>query len=383
MENTRPNEEEGRISEPNWSERVEDLVVAGDVTAAISFLESLETNLQSRLGSSSSGERTEFGLQLSAALTQLADLYSSEGLSLKSDELRTRSSLIKQRALDCDLASSRSPGNVENQSVASSGLKSDPNVSSFDADGKTEDSKVSSSNSAAHDSSDDDWEALADVEPSKLLPVEELPEISKLSVEEPKVQGPKRRGRGTFTYKSDAMYSDRDFSESRFDDDSEDNDLSRESEKTDESLKSKYGTRHVLVLAGFSPSLRTTELEKLFKDFKDSGFIIRWVNDTTALAVFKTPSAALEACKHVQCSFTIRVLDDNDSLLGSISGKDLEPPSQRPKTSAKTAQRLIAHSMGLKLPASGFGSKERDQEAARKNRIVTRQKQREDAWGDD
>jgi hypothetical protein len=210
-----------------------------------------------------------------------------------------------------------------------------------------------------------------------------LPEISKLSVEEPKVQGPKRRGRGTFTYKSDAMYSDRDFSESRFDDDSEDNDLSRESEKTDESLKSKYGTRHVLVLAGFSPSLRTTELEKLFKDFKDSGFIIRWVNDTTALAVFKTPSAALEACKHVQCSFTIRVLDDNDSLLGSISGKDLEPPSQRPKTSAKTAQRLIAHSMGLKLPASGFGSKERDQEAARKNRIVSRQKQREDAWGDD
>jgi len=84
-----------------------------------------------------------------------------------------------------------------------------------------------------------DWEALADVEPSKLLPVEELPEISKLSVEEPKVQGPKRRGRGTFTYKSDAMYSDRDFSESRFDDDSEDNDLSRESEKTDESLKCK------------------------------------------------------------------------------------------------------------------------------------------------
>ncbi|KAG7551467.1 RNA-binding domain superfamily [Arabidopsis thaliana x Arabidopsis arenosa] len=290
MENTRPNEEE-RISEPNWSERVEDLVAAGDVTAAISFLESLETNLQSRLGSSSSSERTEFGLQLAAALTQLADLYSSQGLSLKSDELRTRSSLIKQRALDCDRASSRDSGDVENQSIASNGLKSDPNV--LPADGKTKDStNVPSNNSAAHDSSDDDWEALADLEPSKLLPVEELPEISKLSVEEPKVEGPKRRGRGTFTYKRDTMYSDRDFSESRFDD-SDDNDLSRDSEKTDESLKSKYGTRHVLVLADFSPSLRTTDLEKLFKDFKDSGFIIRWVNDITALAVFKTPSAGI------------------------------------------------------------------------------------------
>lgn len=115
MENKRANGEDeiadqGIItSEPNWSERVEDLVSAGDVAAAISFLESSVANLQSRLGSSSSSgdRRTEFGLQLAAALTQLADLYSSQGLSLKSDELRTRSSLIKQRALDCDVPSSR------------------------------------------------------------------------------------------------------------------------------------------------------------------------------------------------------------------------------------------------------------------------------------
>ncbi|CAN6812044.1 unnamed protein product [Brassica oleracea] len=347
--------------EPNWSERVEDLVASGDVTAAISFLESLTTNLQSRIGSSSSSASTELGLQLSAALTQLANLYSSQGLSLKSDELLARSSLVKQRALDSDLASSRGSCDAENQTKTSGSSSECP------------------LNPTKDDSSDDDWEALADREPSTLLSVDELPQISKLSVEEPKFEGPKRRGRGTFTYNKDVMYS-----ESRFED-SGDNDMSRGgSEKADESLKAKYGTRHVLVLADFSPNLRTTDLERLFVDFKDSGFLIRWVNDTTALAVFKTPSTAQEACKSVQCSFTIRVLDDHDSLLGSISGKDLEPPSQRPKTSARTAQRLIAHSMGLKLPASGFGSKElRDQEAARKSRIVSRQKQRDDAWGDD
>lgn len=161
-----------------------------------------------------------------------------------------------------------------------------------------------------------DWEALADREPSTLLSAEELPQISKLSVEEPKVEGPKRRGRGTFTYNKDVMYS-----ESRFEEDSGDNDVARGggSEKTDESLKgikvilviinvllvlsttleflfwyiknaAKYGTRHVLVFTDFSPNLRTTDLERLFVDFKDSGFLIRWVNDTTALAVFKTPS---------------------------------------------------------------------------------------------
>lgn len=101
MEKKRENEDE-----PNWSERVEDLVSAGDITAAISFLESLTTNLQSRLCSSSSSS-TELGLQLASALNQLADLYSSQGLSLKSDELLARSSLVKQRALDSDLASSR------------------------------------------------------------------------------------------------------------------------------------------------------------------------------------------------------------------------------------------------------------------------------------
>lgn len=52
-----------------------------------------------------------------------------------------------------------------------------------------------------------DWEALADREPSTLLSVEELPQMSKLSVEERKEEGPKRRGRGTFTYKKDVMYS--------------------------------------------------------------------------------------------------------------------------------------------------------------------------------
>lgn len=50
-----------------------------------------------------------------------------------------------------------------------------------------------------------------------------------------------------------------------------------------------YGTRHVLVLADFPPSTRTTDLEKLLEKFKDR-FVIRWVNDTTSLAIFRTSS---------------------------------------------------------------------------------------------
>lgn len=62
---------------------------------------------------------------------------------------------------------------------------------------------------------------------------------------------------------------------------------------------------------------------------------------------------------------------------------DLEPPRPRPQTSTRTAQRLIAQGMGLKLSTS-FGSRElRKQEEARKDRIVRRQKLKDDAWGED
>lgn len=52
----------------------------------------------------------------------------------------------------------------------------------------------------------------------------------------------------------------------------------------------RFGTSHVLVVYDFPPSTRTTELEKIFEDFRDRGVAIRWVNDTVALAVFRTPS---------------------------------------------------------------------------------------------
>lgn len=63
---------------------------------------------------------------------------------------------------------------------------------------------------------------------------------------------------------------------------------------------------------------------------------------------------------------------------------DLEPPKQRPKTCTYAAQRMIAQGIGVKLPTSGFGLKElRKQEEDRRNRIVTRQKLRDEAWGED
>lgn len=242
---------------------------------------------------------------------------------------------------------------------------------------------------------EEDWESIADRTPDELLSSQSLPEVSlssqslpevsKLSLEDTKVQTPKRRGRGTFSFKKHELYSDQVSDKLIVDNDTpDDENVSHNLEGDPKVIKSKYGTQHILVLADFPPSTTTIELEKLFVDIRDPGVVIRWVNDTVALAVFRTPSIALEALSCVRCSMTVRVLEENDFLLSSISPKDLEPPRQRPQTSARTAQRLIAHGMGLKLPSTAFGSKDlKKQEDDRKSRIVMRQKLKDDAWGTD
>ncbi|KAK1589433.1 hypothetical protein Q3G72_034011 [Acer saccharum] len=350
-------------SSANWSEEVEDLVAAGDTEAAIALLESTVSKLETLDPTNES-----VTLQLASALTNLANIYSSKGFSLKSDHLLSRAFHIRNSNTVKDLKDSCNDS-------GQSGSPTDVNLgkSSKSLDG------------------DDDWEAIADCAPDQLLSSQCLPEVSNLSLEDNKVQTsnkvqtPKRRGRGTFSYKKNELYSDRLSDNSvAVVEDTEDDVVGQDSERCTELRNSKYGTRHVLVLADFSPSTRTTDLERLFEDFRDRGIVIRWVNDTVALAVFQTPSIALEARSHIQCSFTVRILDEDDILLASISPRDLEPPRQRPQTSARTAQRLIAQVMGLKLPSTSFGSRElKNQEEARRNRIVERQKLRDDAWGPD
>lgn len=80
-----------RAEEDNWSKAVEDLVTSGDTDAAISVLESVISNLENK-GLPDSGSP-----ELASALSDLAELYSSKGFSLKADDLQSRASLIKLR----------------------------------------------------------------------------------------------------------------------------------------------------------------------------------------------------------------------------------------------------------------------------------------------
>nr|GMD61614.1 R3H and coiled-coil domain-containing protein 1 isoform X1 [Ipomoea batatas] len=347
----------------NWTEALEDLVHDGEVEKAISLLETVVSKLE-----------TDFKLgQLSAALLDLSKLYANQGLSIKADETRSRALLLEQISLpfshqlkDADDA------NKSSKESRGKGISEYSNLESS--------SDLQGDGSKQGGSSVDDWEAIADRDPNELLSPSSLPEVSNLSLQDSKVQAPKRRGRGTFLYQKYGLYSDEQSEGRKFD--YSDDDVSDSTEGSSHSVNLKYGTSHVLVLADFPKSTRTTDLEKLLDKHKDQ-VAIRWVNDEVALAVFRTPSEALEASSSIEWPFSKHILNEDDELLKSIPPRDLEPPRQRPRTSARTAQRMIAQSIGIKLP-SDFGSRElRRQEEARKNRILSRQNKKDDAWGDD
>jgi hypothetical protein len=174
-----------------------------------------------------------------------------------------------------------------------------------------------------------DWEAIADR--GDETPVRPLGQEARVSSSQKSStpsseksstpsSGPKRRGRGSFLYDKSVLYSDQCGSERDLDDkgsaphsgskDHEDEQENRTGNLfiQDDNLTclvslfmfnllsgsvgaKRFGTRHVLVLYDFPSSTRTTDLERIFDKFGDHGVAIRWVNDTIALAVFRTPSS--------------------------------------------------------------------------------------------
>ncbi|KAG0502231.1 hypothetical protein HPP92_002303 [Vanilla planifolia] len=350
-----------------WSDSVEDLIDQGDVDGAILFLEAVVSKLETPNVSSS---ETGCQLQLSTALSDLARLHSEKGFSLKADELRSRAILIRARA-------SQPQATRPEESDSFGGKFMHPE----------ENGNGSSSNQCVEE--EDDWEAIADRSDSSgevLLSAQHEKESASVPSKVCEVTAnPRRRGRGSFLYKRNQLYSDQPHEIM------EDRNIGCEdkeaSTKPAEDVDSRtignlrYGTSHAIVLYDFLPNTRTIQLEKLFDSYIERWGCHSWINDTTAIAVFRTPFAAHEALSTIRFPFKARQFEDDDPLLDQIFPKDLEPPFPRPKTSMTTAQRLIAHGMGFKPFANSIEF--RKQEEARKNRILERQAMKDEAWGPD
>ncbi|CAM0147830.1 unnamed protein product [Urochloa decumbens] len=262
-------------------------------------------------------------LRLATALGDLAGLHASRGDTIRADELRARAIVLRSRAA--------APGALGDQELPEK-------CSSREGAMCPKDSEVSANTEQNNEDKDDDWEAIADsgaLDDTLVRSLEQEPRVPSCSSSEKSStpsSGPKRRGRGSFLYDKSVLYSDQCGSERDLDD----------KEPSPQSGSKGH------------------------------------VNEQENNAV-----TASEAQSCIPPRYKVRPLKENDDLLAKIDGRDLEPPKPRPKTSARTAQRLIAHGMGLRQ-FTNFGSDElKKQEEERKNRIAARQAMRDEAWGSD
>ncbi|XP_072213161.1 R3H and coiled-coil domain-containing protein 1 [Excalfactoria chinensis] len=108
---------------------------------------------------------------------------------------------------------------------------------------------------------------------------------------------------------------------------------------------------HVTEIYDFSPSLKTEQLMEVFSDFHESGFKIQWVDDTHALGIFSSLSAASQALGRRYPSLKIRPLihaTKQSKIKALQRPKLLQLAKERPQTDTVVARRLVTRALGLK-----------------------------------
>ncbi|NXB67324.1 R3HC1 protein, partial [Struthidea cinerea] len=128
---------------------------------------------------------------------------------------------------------------------------------------------------------------------------------------------------------------------------------------------------HVTEIYDFPSSLKTEDLMEVFSDFHESGFKIQWVDDTHALGIFCSLSAASQALGRRYPCLKIRPLihaTKQSKIKALQRPKLLHLGKERPQTDTAVARRLVSHALGWKhrqQEAAGlenFGPESLDQE---------------------
>ncbi|XP_013173446.1 PREDICTED: uncharacterized protein LOC106122118 isoform X1 [Papilio xuthus] len=134
---------------------------------------------------------------------------------------------------------------------------------------------------------------------------------------------------------------------------------------------------HVVEVYDFPSEFKTNDLLSLFSEYKDTGFEIKWVDDTHALIVFSSAKIAAEVLSTQRSLAKCRPL--HAATLESRNkakkcAEFLQPYRQRPETCTALARRLVSGALGVRLSTAR-------QERAEERRLITiaREKKRQAA----
>ncbi|CAL8085767.1 unnamed protein product [Calicophoron daubneyi] len=111
--------------------------------------------------------------------------------------------------------------------------------------------------------------------------------------------------------------------------------------------------QHVLELYDFPKDATSADLQAELSGFEDSGFYLKWVDDTHCLAVFSSPTEASRALSQISgICLKARPMNaaspESKTKLLKSPGDWAMPYKKRPLTTSATARRLISGHLGLK-----------------------------------
>ncbi|XP_055633959.1 uncharacterized protein LOC129774267 [Toxorhynchites rutilus septentrionalis] len=141
---------------------------------------------------------------------------------------------------------------------------------------------------------------------------------------------------------------------------------------------------HVLEVSNFPVEFKTQDLMMLFSQYKESGFDIKWVDDTHALAVFSSSKIAAEVLANGHTFVKLKPLAEatvESRTKARKCSSSLQPYRPRPETCAALARRLVTTALGVRLKTAPE-ERENERRVLReaKERKLLAAKQRDEIW---
>ncbi|XP_067361537.1 R3H and coiled-coil domain-containing protein 1 isoform X1 [Channa argus] len=109
--------------------------------------------------------------------------------------------------------------------------------------------------------------------------------------------------------------------------------------------------RHVIEIYDFPPMFKTDDLLDAFTDYSDGGMKITWVDNTHALGVFSSESAALHALSICHPLLKARALAEGSKKAKGKAirrAEFIQPVKERPRTDCAVARRMVTRALGLR-----------------------------------
>ncbi|XP_051272521.1 R3H and coiled-coil domain-containing protein 1 [Dicentrarchus labrax] len=108
--------------------------------------------------------------------------------------------------------------------------------------------------------------------------------------------------------------------------------------------------RHVIEIYDFPALFKTDDLMDAFSEYSDGGMKIKWIDNTHALGVFSSESAALHALSICHPLLKTRALTEGSKKAKCKAirfAEFIQPVKKRPRTDCAVAQRMVTRALGL------------------------------------